>query len=144
MLRCFASTFFFLKELHCHLDGFLLGSTSRSSLCKRRLVPQLHCPIESSASQSHHSPLPAMVAGASTMQWRFFLFFHLEKIIVHTADEFVHGLLFHPKCSAQKPRLSCSVWYSRLSRDRKRVPDRAPHGPGFRRPRAVTWAFHTS
>ena len=55
-----------------------------------------------------------------------------EKIIVRPADDFVHGHLFHPKWSAQYPPLSFSVCVS------------SSDVSGIRRPRAVTWASHTS
>ena len=45
-----------------------------------------------------------------------------EKIIVHPAEEFVQGPLFHPKWSAQDPPRNFSVWYSLLSRALRRVP----------------------
>ena len=49
------------------------------------------------------------MAGAATMQLRFLLLTLREKIIVHPAEELVHGPLFHPKWSAQYPLLGCSV-----------------------------------
>ena len=51
-------------------------------------------------------PLPATTVGTMLQVSR--LFIRREKIIVHPADEFVQGPLFHPKWSAQYP-LSFSV-----------------------------------